>query len=175
MLTPLALSINNFYVSIYNQSSMATREIITGKDHTTLRSHSQKVKLFDTDVKELAQDMHETLAATENGIGLAAPQVGVALRLFIIHPEFEEEADGHLVYVNPEITRTSRKEVEEEEGCLSLPGTWHVVPRSHKTTVKAQDEEGNMFKVSAKGLLARLFQHEVDHLKGTLFIDHLSN
>ena len=152
--------------------STMIREIIVGADNEVLRRAS-KVVMSAEAVERLVFDMHETLAATENGIGLAASQVGENVCLFVIHPDFAEEADGHLVYLNPQITKISRGLIEQEEGCLSLPETWGTVSRSAKVTVKAQDENGEKFKVRAKGLLARLFQHEVDHLSGTLFIDHL--
>lgn len=150
------------------------RDIVTGKDTKVLRRQAKDVKKIDGDVLELVRDMQETLAATDNGIGLAAPQVGESLRLFIIHPHLAaEEAEGHEVYINPEITKASRKTVEEEEGCLSIPGKWDVIARPQKVTVKAQDEYGNSFKVTGKGLLARLFRHEVDHLQGILYLDHI--
>ena len=153
---------------------MPERTLITGENNSVLRKTSQKALPDVTETVELVKDMQETLAGTENGIGLAASQVGANVRVFVISPVFFEEAEGHLVYINPEITKTSRKEVEEEEGCLSLPGTWAVISRPYKVTIKAVDEEGKKFKVTGKGLLARLFQHEVDHLEGTLFIDYLS-
>lgn len=151
---------------------MPQRTILRGKRDSVLRALSKKVKDFGA-LEELISDMHETLAGTENGIGLAAPQVGENVRLFVISPDFAEETDGHLVFINPEITQVSRRVTEEEEGCLSLPETWDIVARPSKVTIKAQDESGGKFKVTAKGLLARLFQHEVDHLQGTLFIDHV--
>lgn len=149
---------------------MSLRTILKGKRDPVLRASSRKVKDFAA-LTELISDMHETLAETENGIGLAAPQVGENIRLFVISPDFTEETKGHLVFINPEITQVSRKVTEEEEGCLSLPETWGIVARPSKVTIKAQDENGEKFKVTGKGLLARLFQHEVDHLQGTLFID----
>jgi len=148
------------------------RIIVTGDTHKALRSPSKKVRDIEA-LSPLIQDMHETLAGTENGIGLAAPQVGENICLFVISPDFSDETDGHLVFINPEITSVSRKETEEEEGCLSLPETWNLVSRPTKVTIKAEDERGKKFKLIGKGLLARLFQHEVDHLNGMLFIDHL--
>lgn len=152
---------------------MAELTIVTGKEQAVLRTSSKKVKDFDA-LQSLIEDMKETLSGTENGIGLAAPQVGENIRLFIISPDFAEETGGKLVFLNPEITSFSRRVTEEEEGCLSLPETWDIVARANKVTIKAQDENGEKFKVTAKGLLARLFQHEVDHLNGTLFVDHVS-
>jgi len=148
------------------------RKIVTGKDTVVLRKKAKKAESAKVGLS-LIRDMLETLASTEHGIGLAAPQVGENVRVFVISPEFSEEADGHLVFINPKITRRSRKKVEEEEGCLSLPDTWGTVERSQKVTIKAHDEKGKKFKIVGKGLLARLFQHEVDHLEGTLFIDHI--
>lgn len=141
------------------------------ENNPVLRQRCQEVKEIDKNLLALIKKMQETLAQCENGIGLAAPQVGRNLRLFVISPELAQ--DGKIVFINPAITQISRKTLIEEEGCLSLPGEWQELTRAEKVTVKAMDEAGNKFKLRAKGLLARLMQHEVDHLNGVLFVDHL--
>lgn len=141
------------------------------ESNPVLRSRCQKVEEINKDLLALIKKMQETLAQNENGIGLAAPQVGRKLRLFVISPELAQ--DGKIVFINPVITQISRKTLVEEEGCLSLPGEWQELARAEKVTIKALDENGLKFKLRAKGLLARLIQHEVDHLNGILFVDHL--
>lgn len=146
-------------------------DIVTGSDNAVLRAESKPVKNITPEIKKLVRDMHETLAHTENGIGLAAPQAGKNLRMFVIALEVAQ--DEHHTFINPEILQVARNTEEMEEGCLSLPGQWHSLGRPKKVTVRAQDENGNSFVYHARGLLARLMVHEVDHLNGTLFIDHL--
>jgi len=140
------------------------------QNNPILRQRCHEVKEINKDLLVLAKKMQETLAQCENGIGLAAPQVGANLRMFVISPELA--LDGKTVFINPVITQISRKKFTEEEGCLSLPGDWQELTRAEKVTIKAIDEAGAKFKVRAKGLLARLMQHEIDHLNGVLFIDH---
>jgi peptide deformylase len=146
-------------------------KIETIKNNPVLRQRCQTVKEINKDLLGLIKKMQETLAVCENGIGLAAPQVGYNLRLFVISPDLA--LDGKVVFINPEITQSSPKKIIEEEGCLSLPGDWQELARCEKVTIKAMDENGLKFKLRAKGLLARLMQHEVDHLNGILFVDHL--
>ena len=146
-------------------------EIITGEKNKILRNKSETVKEITPEIFNLIKEMKETLAKAENGVGLAAPQVGKNIRLFIAAEEIAK--DGHTVFINPEITQVSKKLVAEEEGCLSLPGDWHELARADKVTIKATDETGTKFKIRVKGILSRLMLHEVDHLNGTLFIDHL--
>jgi peptide deformylase len=123
-----------------------------------------------TDVhRRLIKDMIDTMRAAP-GVGLAAPQVGVIERIFVW--EVEEE---HGALINPRIVKRSRKKVTEEEGCLSLPGLVYPVERSYDVVVRALDENGSEIEISGEDLLARVFQHEIDHLDGVLFIDHLSD
>lgn len=145
--------------------------IVTGKKNKILRAKSEKVGDVGSDVLGLIKNMKETLAASEHGIGLAAPQVGKNLRIFVIDEEVAQ--DGKTVFINPEITKVSKKKAVLEEGCLSIPDQWHELERAEKATIKAVDDEGKKFKLRAKGLLARLVVHEVDHLNGILFVDHL--
>ena len=120
------------------------------------------VTVFDDKLAQLAADMAETMYAAP-GVGLAAPQVGHPIRLITI--DVSEEKDQLLTLVNPVITSKSEEEVEYEEGCLSLPGIWDKVVRPSEVTVRAQDLKGNFFE---------RVQHEIDHLDGIVFIDHLS-
>lgn len=146
-------------------------EIVTGKQSKILRAKSELVKETTPEVLSLIKEIKETLAQAENGVGLAAPQVGRNLRLFVVSPEVAKE--DHTVFINPEITQVSKKTMAEEEGCLSLPGDWRELARAEKVSIKATDEHGKKFKMRVKGVLARLMLHEVDHLNGILFIDHL--
>lgn len=114
---------------------------------------------------ELVKSMKETMKAAQ-GVGLAANQVGQDLRLFVA------EVEGKFyVVANPRITKTSAKTVPMEEGCLSLPGVWGVVERPENAEVEGRNQFGKKIKIKARGLLARIFQHEIDHLDGILFID----
>ena len=130
----------------------------------------QTITKFDNELRILIDDMFETMVKA-NGDGLAAPQVGIPVRLFVVNSRNGEKR----AYVNPQILETSIETDTEEEGCLSLPGVWHKVERSARVTVQAQDLEGKFFTVIAEGLHARALQHEYDHLNGTLFIDRLSD
>lgn len=117
------------------------------------------------EIQKMIQDMIEAMKLA-NGIGLAAPQVGYSLRIFTVNVEAKI-----YVFINPEIKDLSHEKVPFEEGCLSLPRIWGPVIRPKKLTVKAFDENGQSVKIRAKGLLARVIQHEMDHLNGVLFID----
>ena len=117
------------------------------------------------EIQKLIADMTLTMKAA-NGIGLAAPQVGRSLRLFTVNAE-----NKIYVFINPEIKNFGDDKIPFEEGCLSVPKTWGPVVRPKKLTIKALDENGKPIKIRAKGLLARVIQHEMDHLNGTLFID----
>ena len=146
-------------------------KIETEKSNPILRNKSKLVEKITPEILKLVGDMKLTLKSAENGVGLAAPQIGVNIRLFVIIDELVK--DDHSVFINPEITQVSKKTATEEEGCLSLPGDWRELPRADKVTIKAVDENGKKFKMKAKGILARLMLHEVDHLDGVLFVDHL--
>ncbi|MDC7229995.1 MAG: peptide deformylase [Sphaerochaetaceae bacterium] len=135
-----------------------------------LQEKCQKVTKFDNALKILVDAMFDTMDEAD-GVGLAAPQVGVNQRLFVIHIRGAEKR----AYINPQIIETSIETDTDEEGCLSIPGVWHDVQRPARVTVQAQDVEGKVFQVKAEGLLARALQHENDHLNGVLFIDRLSD
>lgn len=151
---------------------MAIREIVT-LPHPTLREKARKVGSIDADLQVLIDDMVETLRAAP-GVGLAAPQVDVSQRVIVV--EFGDEEDEEVptklyVVINPEITRASREVVTGIEGCLSIPEVVGEVERSKEVTVKGLNRHGQPLKVKAYGWLARIFQHEVDHLDGVLFVD----
>ncbi|GAB4270851.1 MAG: peptide deformylase [Candidatus Rifleibacteriota bacterium] len=132
-----------------------------------LREESKPVNKIDNDLKRLIEDMFETMY-TSNGVGLAAPQIGKNIRLFVI-----DTGEDPLVFINPEIIKSYGKEICDE-GCLSFPGLSEKVQRATKVIARATDEEGNDYELEAEGLLARAIQHELDHLNGILFIDRIS-
>jgi peptide deformylase len=134
-----------------------------------LRKVAEKVTDVTADVCKLCEDMAETMRAAR-GIGLAANQIGVALR--IISLELERET-APLVLLNPEIVEAAAEEIAEE-GCLSLPDFYETVKRARQVLVKAVTLDGKEFSLECEGLLARAFQHEIDHLNGILLVDHLS-
>jgi peptide deformylase len=145
-------------------------------DDPILRQKSKKVKDFGEDLQTLIDDMVETMHAA-NGLGLAAPQIGVLERVIVIRlPEDEEDPQSGKLFAlcNPEIARANGEE-ESEEGCLCLPGYVGEVKRATSVTVKAQDRRGKKVRIKAKGLLARVFQHEIDHLDGILYIDRVDS
>lgn len=148
---------------------MALLQIRTFGD-PILRSPALPVVEFGERLRRLAADMRETMRAAP-GVGLAAPQVGVPRRLFT----FDAGEDGEAgAFANPEIVHRSEETQEGEEGCLSVPGVYFPVVRAMRVRVRAQDLDGAWVEVEAEGLLARIFQHEIDHLDGVLFVDRLS-
>ncbi|HAR94634.1 MAG TPA: peptide deformylase [Deltaproteobacteria bacterium] len=136
-----------------------------------LRQKASPIEEITDEVRKLAADMIETMQAA-SGVGLAANQVGVALRLIIV--DMGGEQGPHIIAViNPQIVESAGEETAEE-GCLSVPGFYEPVKRALHVTVKGIDLDGSEQTVKCTGLAARAFQHEIDHLDGTLFIDHLS-
>jgi len=136
-----------------------------------LRVKCHRVEQFDAGLRRLAADMVETMHAAP-GVGLAAPQVGVELRLAVVDVSVGEDASLVKVLVNPEVVRREGLETEIE-GCLSLPGINDKVDRPLTITVQAQDLEGQPLELATEGFMARAICHEVDHLDGVLFTDHL--
>lgn len=134
-----------------------------------LREKCTPVTEFDDSLRILLEAMYETLDSAE-GIGLAAPQVGVDKRFFIVSLPDGTKRE----FINPEITGFSVETNPYEEGCLSLPGVYHDVERPSKVIINARDANGTPFTLKASGLMARVIQHEYDHLDGKLFIDHLT-
>ena len=129
------------------------------------------VKTFDADLEQLVEDMFASMYAAQ-GVGLAAPQVGLSLRLTVIDVTAGKNPDAKIVLANPEIIH-AEGEVREEEGCLSVPGFRGYVMRPQFVTVKAQNAKGESYEIRGENLLARAFCHEIDHLNGILFIQHL--
>ncbi|EHS51473.1 Peptide deformylase [Rhizobium sp. PDO1-076] len=138
-----------------------------------LRQVSQPIERVDADIRRLAEDMLETMYEAP-GIGLAAIQVGVARRMLVIDISKEGDEREPLVFINPEIVRSSDERSVYEEGCLSIPDYYAEVERPAAITVKSLDREGRETLTEADGLLATCLQHEIDHLNGVLFIDHIS-
>jgi peptide deformylase len=130
------------------------------------------VTLFDGNLAKLVADMFETMYAA-NGVGLAAPQIGISLKLCVIDVSCGKDANSKLMLANPQVIATEGEQAEEE-GCLSLPDFRAKTTRPLRATVRAQDIEGNEITLSGEGLLARAFCHESDHLGGKLFISYLS-
>ena len=130
------------------------------------------VTAFDAKLKQLVEEMFESMYAAQ-GIGLAAPQIGLSERLTVIDCSFKKNPDEKIVLINPEIVERKGKQVEEE-GCLSLPEIRDKVSRAAWVKVRAQNVKGEWFEMEGTELLARAMQHEIDHLDGILFIDRLS-
>ncbi len=150
---------------------MAIRNILQYPDKL-LRVRAEPVVQVTPEVVALIEDMKETMYAAP-GCGLAAPQIGVSLRLFIVDTAGEDEPSDLRVFINPEIVGREGKAIWEE-GCLSFPGVHEEIERTAKVTVRALDERGEPFEVTAEGLLGVAIQHENDHLDGVLMIDHMS-
>ncbi len=150
---------------------MALREIVCYPE-SLLKQKSLTVTEFNAELKQLADDMVETMYAAP-GVGLAAPQVGVLRRLIILDCSGSDEPNDLLVAVNPEIIARDGDSLEEE-GCLSVPGYWASVKRQATATLRYQDTDGKFHEREAVGLLAIGMQHEIDHLEGILFVDRLS-
>jgi len=127
---------------------------------------------FDAALKKLVEEMFESMYAAQ-GIGLAAPQIGISKRLTVIDVSFKKNPEDKVVLINPEIVEEEGKQFEEE-GCLSLPDIREKVHRAARVKVRAQNERGEWFEAEGTELLSRAFQHEIDHLNGVLFIDRIS-
>jgi peptide deformylase len=136
-----------------------------------LETPTRIVEKFDEELQKLTDDMFESMYAAQ-GVGLAAPQIGVGLCVAVIDVSNGKNPEARLVCANPQITH-AEGEQREEEGCLSLPGFRGHVARPQFVTIRAQDVTGKEFEMRGEGLLARAFCHEIDHLHGTLFIAHL--
>jgi peptide deformylase len=130
------------------------------------------VTKFDSDLKQLIEDMFESMYAA-HGVGLAAPQIGIAKRIAVIDVTFKEDPNSKLVLINPEIIHTEGKQ-RGSEGCLSIPEFREEVTRAARVTARAQNVGGEFFEVTGEELLARALQHETDHLDGKLYISHIS-
>ena len=131
-----------------------------------LREKSEPIPEVTDEIRTLAEDMFETMIATE-GVGLAGPQIGKNIRIFVAIAD----DDVRRVFINPQIIKTSEELSDYDEGCLSIPQVYETIRRPAKVTVQAINEHGKPFTLEADGLLARIIQHEYDHLEGILFID----
>ena len=136
---------------------------------TVLREKAKKVPKIDGSIKRIIDDMIETVHHTPNGVGLAAPQVGISLRIIVLKMPDEEP----VAIVNPEIVKRLG-ERDLTEACLSVPGYWGEVKRAVSVTVKGLDREGKAIRIKASELAAQALEHEIDHLDGTLFLDHVT-
>ncbi|MDR3171772.1 MAG: peptide deformylase [Treponema sp.] len=143
-------------------------EIIT-LGNELLRQKAERIKDINANMVRIVEDLIETLHQGK-GIGLAGPQVGLMKRIFVIHVE----GDVPRVFINPSILETSQETIKYEEGCLSIPNIWADVIRSRNVRVQAWNEKGRPFSLEVEGIMARVIQHEYDHLEGILFIDRLS-
>lgn len=157
---------------------MSVLPIVTYND-TVLRQKTEPVGENSDELQRLIDDMFETMYNSQ-GVGLAAPQIGKSLQLFVIDAdvmteELDDEADlGPIVFINPEIVSTDGNMVKLEEGCLSIPDVREDVTRPEKITIRYKDRNFKNQKVEYSGWISRVVQHEYDHLKGILFLDHVS-
>lgn len=158
---------------------MAIRKIVTiDEGNPVLRQKAKRVREVTPAIRELMDDMVETMQDAP-GVGLAGPQVDVLLRVIVVEvpKDLEDPEAGTWLYAlaNPEIVRASDEIEEGEEGCLSIPGLYGYVDRATAVTVKGLNRTGKKVRVKAEGFLARVLQHEIDHLDGILFIDHITD
>jgi peptide deformylase len=152
---------------------MALRTILTAPD-PRLKKKALPVAAVDADVRQLMDDMLETMYAAP-GIGLAAPQVGELRRVVVLDIDREDVKTGKLCMANPEIVEASDEDATYEEGCLSVPEHYSDVARPARVTVRYLDRDGVQRELACEGLLSTCVQHEIDHLDGVLFIDHISS
>lgn len=150
---------------------MAKREIIT-YGNPLLRQKSEEIGGITDEIRRIAADLHDTLA-DENGIGLAAPQVGICKRILVVDLT-KSNGERKITLINPKIIHRSGDEEDYQEGCLSFPEVWGSVRRPKSIKLKGTLLSGKTFVIDADELFARVLQHEMDHLDGVLFIDHLS-
>lgn len=148
--------------------------------HAHLRERSKKIGIISKEIEQLLADMQaatldwEDSRAHEVGVALAAVQIDVLLRVVVIRNNFDDKNDRTFqVFINPEITKYEGKLIEDYEGCLSIKDVYGRVKRYEKVRVKALDEHGQPIRLTANGFLARVFQHEIDHTNGIVFIDHI--
>ena len=154
---------------------MAILDIIIEGD-PRLRQKANKIKRVDPAIRRLAADMYETMLEAP-GVGLAAPQVGVSLRLITVCVpagyDYEDDPEYSYMLINPEIVKATGEQLEPPEGCLSIPNWIGTVPRADRVVVKARDLDFKEIRIRADGFLARVLQHEIDHLDGILFTDRV--
>jgi len=149
--------------------SMAILPLSHFPNDPVLRQKAKRVSRIDKSIQRLIDDMVETMRQA-NGVGLAAPQVGISLRVAVLQIPDEEP----MAIINPEIVKRDGEQ-EVTEGCLSIPGYFGELKRSASVTVKGRDRQGKMIRIKATGLMAEALEHEIDHLNGILYIDHLDS
>jgi peptide deformylase len=150
---------------------------VTEEEHNPLRAISRDVTKEEYNsvyLRDVITSMKQALMREHDGVAIAAPQIGIGLRLFVVAPSSYEENAKHkpLVFINPKIIKRSKKTAIMQEGCLSVRWIYGKTKRSVACTIEAYDEDGKKFTYGGNGLLAHIFQHETDHLDGILFIDH---
>ncbi len=159
---------------------------IVQQDAPVLRQSAKPIPegLFGTeDLSRIIADMAEALDAEPDGVAIAAPQIGISYRIFIVRTDrtlpppvnAPPHAPQNDVYINPEIIKTSRRRQQADEGCLSVRGVYGTTDRHERVMVRARREDGSSFTRGGGGLLAQIFEHEIDHLNGALFIDHATD
>ena len=156
---------------------MMNREIIK-YPNPILRKKCEEVEKITPEIKKLIEDMIETMKKND-GVGLAAPQVGELKRIIAVHLVKERTSEEKVeveprVFINPKIVKKSKEDELEEEGCLSFPGLWLKIKRAKEVEVEALNEKGEKIHLKAQGLPARILQHEIDHLDGILFVDRIN-
>ena len=161
---------------------MASLKDIIALPNKHLRQRSGKVGIVTDEVKGLVKDMEDATLDWEDsrnheiGVALAAIQLDKPFKVVVISNDFDNKDDRTFsVFINPEVTKYEGEVVEDFEGCLSVPDIYGQVPRYNKVRVKAQDLNGKQIRVTAEGFLARVFQHEIDHTKGIVFVDHIKD
>lgn len=152
---------------------MSAKKILT-YPHLLLRKPATDAVLNDDLLAEV-EDMVDTLREVDRGAALAANQIGIDKRIFVLAPQYESQTAGRLVFINPKIIELNGPWVSEDEGCLSFPGISVPVRRAAGAKVVSLSIDGSPFEVKANDFLARVFQHEIDHLEGKLFVDYLSS
>lgn len=157
---------------------------IVQKEHKVLRGTAKEVGQKDiksAKIKKILADMKTALAGQDDGVAIAAPQINIPLRIFVVsgkiflNKDLPKEKSEDLVFINPKIIKISKKKESVPEGCLSVRWLYGEVKRSTNATVQAYNENGELFTRGGGGLLAQIFQHEIDHLDGVLFIDKAKN
>lgn len=146
--------------------------------HATLRAQAEVVpqdQITSKEIQAIIASMKKSLNTQDDGVAIAAPQIDVSLRIFVVSKKALVDAKDDVAFINPEIVRLGKKKEYMSEGCLSVRWKYGLVKRATSATVRAYNEQGNEFVMSGKGLLAQIFQHEIDHLNGSLFIDNAIN
>ncbi len=157
-----------------------TKDNIIALPNPHLRQRSKRVGIITDEIKQIVKDMEEATIdwdqsrAHESGVALAAVQIDKLYKIVVVRNDWSDKDNhGFTVFINPEITKLEGEIKADFEGCLSVPDVYGKVPRHTKVRVKALDRAGKRFRVTAEGFLARIFQHEIDHCNGTVFIDHI--